>query len=429
MKATGSTSTVRNQRQELSHLYRRVRGATESICAPLAYEDCVVQSMPEASPTKWHLAHTSWFFETFVLRPHAPDYEMLEPRYEFLFNSYYNAVGVQFPRLQRGMLSRPTLEEVRAYRRHVDQGMAGFMEAAPERVLGIAAAVIELGLNHEEQHQELILTDLKHVLGSNPLAPAYRREAARSPRQGKSAGARWVDHAGGIVAIGHEETGFAFDNERPRHETLLRPFAIADRLVTCGEYVAFMQDGGYDRVELWLSDGWEACRRLGWKSPLYWQETESGWDHYTLDGMRPVDPEVPVCHVSYYEADAFARWRKARLPLETEWEAAAGESPLDGNLFEAGALHPIALATTPSASTLAQLFGDVWEWTSSPYVAYPGYAPPPGALGEYNGKFMCNQMVLRGASCVTPRRHVRRTYRNFFPPETRWQFSGIRLAR
>lgn len=410
----------------LLDVYRGVRAATEALCEPLTPEDCVVQSMPEASPIKWHLAHTSWFFETFILRKHAAGYAPLDRRYEVLFNSYYNGIGAQHPRPQRGLLSRPTVAEVLAYRRHVDAAMTALLEAASAHLATRLQPIVELGLNHEEQHQELILTDLKHLLSLNPLLPVYRAgavsDAAPLPLD-------WRAHTGGTVFLGHAGREFAFDNESPRHQVLLRPFEIATRLTTNSEYLAFMDDGGYERPELWLSDGWEASRRLGWKSPLYWRQHDGEWNLFTLAGERRLIAAEPVCHVSFYEADAFARWNGARLPLEAEWETAASDTSLRGNLLESGALHPVPLAERPAKPGIAQLFGDVWEWTASPYVAYPGYEPPPGAIGEYNGKFMCNQMVLRGASCATPGRHVRSTYRNFFPPEARWQFSGIRLAR
>lgn len=391
-------------------LYRAVRAATERLCEPLAVEDMVVQTMPDVSPTKWHLAHTSWFFEEFVLAKLA-GYRRFDERYQYLFNSYYEAVGERHPRPERGHLSRPTVAEIRAYRRHVDEQM----ERNWERVPG---DVVELGINHEEQHQELLLTDVKHVLATNPLRPAYR---TRAHRPVDAAQVRWLTFPGGLADVGDRGDAFAFDNERPRHRVLLRPFELQSRLVTTGEWLAFMQDRGYERAELWLSDGWDALHRFGWRAPLYWDDLEGAWHITTLSGRRGVDPAEPVCHVSHYEADAFARWAGARLPLETEWELAASSAPVTGNFVESGELHP--RPGTP------QWFGDAWEWTASAYLAWPGYAPAPGALGEYNGKFMSNRMVLRGGSCVSPLRHLRATYRNFFPPETRWQFSGVRLAR
>jgi ergothioneine biosynthesis protein EgtB len=405
----------------LAHLFRDSQSALEELARPLDPEDCVVQSMPEASPVKWHLAHVAWFFETFVLAPAGlPPHD---ERFRFLFNSYYEAVGARHPRPQRGLLSRPTLREVAAYRAHVAAGMEQVL-ASPGTAQRFAFAT-ELGVNHAEQHFELLLTDVKTVLAPNPLRPAYREE--RLPRGEVDAPLRFQPFAGGLVEVGHRGEGFAFDNEGPRHQVFLQPFALASRLVTCGEYLAFMADGGYRRPELWLSDGWAACQLRGWTSPLYWEACGDRWQVATLHGLREVDPLEPVCHVSFYEADAYARWAGARLPTEHEWELAAAAQPVEGNL--AGSIfHPRPLLQAPPPGRIAQLFGDVWEWTASPYVAYPGFAPFPGAFGEYNGKFMANQMVLRGGSCATPRRHMRATYRNFFHPDARWQFSGIRLA-
>jgi ergothioneine biosynthesis protein EgtB len=406
----------------LAERIRAVRAASEALCAPLAPEDMGLQSMPDASPVKWHLAHTTWFFEVFVLGPAGRP--AFDPRFEALFNSYYRALGEPFPRPQRGLLSRPALEEVRAWRRHVDVELA---ELAAELDAGDPlAARIELGLQHEQQHQELILTDLKHALAQNPLRPAYRSGAA-APAAAEAGPAGWVELPGGIAGIGHAGPGFAFDNEGPRHRRLLEPFALATRLVTNAEWLAFIDDGGYARPELWLSDGFDAVRREGWCAPLYWERDGTGWCHYTLDGMQPLEPAAPVCHVSHYEADAYARWAGARLPGEDEWELAAAAAPVEGNFAESGRLRPApAPASGPGAR---QLFGDAWEWTRSAYGPYPGYAPPPGALGEYNGKFMSGQLVLRGGSCASPRDHLRASYRNFFPPAARWQFSGVRLAR
>jgi ergothioneine biosynthesis protein EgtB len=403
-------------------LYRAVRETTERLCAPLAVEDYVVQAIPDASPARWHLAHTTWFFETFALESHLDGYRPLEPQYRHLFNSYYNAVGPQFPRLERGHLSRPTVAEVYAYRAHVDKAMADLLERqGPEPAL---AAIVTLGLHHEQQHQELILTDLKAAFGANPLAPAYHnREVPRDRRAGPL---EFVEIAGGLVTVGDDGSGFAFDNERPRHDVHLRSFRLASRLVTCGEYLEFMEAGGYDRPELWLSEGWATVQAQSWEAPQYWRRADGGWWLYTLSGAAPVDEQAPVSHVSYFEADAYARWRDRRLPTEQEWEHVAAGWPLDGHFQEAGIYQP--LPAPPAGGELVQLFGDVWEWTQSPYVAYPGFRPLDGGLGEYNGKFMVNQLVLRGGSCVTPRTHLRASYRNFFPPGARWQFSGIRLA-
>jgi len=404
-------------RDRLRDVYRTVRRATERLCEPLAVEDYVVQTIPDVSPTKWHLAHTTWFFEEFVLKRAVPGYQPLDERYTFLFNSYYEAVGRRHARPERGLLSRPTVEAVFQYRRHVDAGMERAFAQAP-------AEVVELGINHEEQHQELMLTDLKHVLATNPLRPVYR--PARERGLVEALPARWTAYDGGVVDVGEGGHGFAFDNERPRHRVYLQPYELQRRLVTCGEYLAFIDDGGYRQPQLWLSDGWEARQRGDWQAPLYWERSDGGWQVMTLAGLSALAPAEPVCHVSYYEADAFARWAGARLPLETEWEQCAAGAGLRGNLLDAGEIHP---RPASDDSEVTQLFGDVWEWTSSAYLPYPGYAPLPGALGEYNGKFMCNRLVLRGGSCATPARHLRATYRNFFPPDARWQFSGIRLAR
>jgi ergothioneine biosynthesis protein EgtB len=407
---------------DLAGRYQQIRRATERLCAPLSAEDCQVQSMDDASPTKWHLAHTSWFFETFVLEPEAPDYRPFHPEFRVLFNSYYQAVGAQHPRPQRGLLSRPTLEEVYAYRTYVDEHVLQVLLRSPAPA---CAAVIELGLQHEQQHQELILTDIKHLLAGNPLRPAYREPLAPAGEAATALG--WKRFPEQLAAIGHDGAGFAFDNERPRHRAFVAAFDLATRAVTAGEFLGFIADRGYQRPELWLSDGWNAVRAKGWAAPLYWELRDDTWGLMTLRGMRPVDPNEPVCHVSFYEADAYARWAGARLPTEAEWEIAARESAIDGNFVESERLHPAP--STSFNGGPAQLFGDVWEWTQSAYAPYPGYQPPAGVLGEYNGKFMCNQLVLRGGSCVTPRSHMRATYRNFFPPDARWQFSGIRLAR
>jgi ergothioneine biosynthesis protein EgtB len=403
----------------LAH-YEEVRAQTERLCDPLSAEDQGVQSMPEASPVKWHLAHTTWFFETFVLVS-LPAYRPFHPRFAYLFNSYYNSIGQRVPRHQRGLLSRPTVSEVHDYRAHVDEQMRALLEAPSDQV----EALTVLGLNHEQQHQELLLTDVKHAFSCNPLRPAYRERPA--PRgTTSSAPMTWWAHPGGLVRIGHDGEGFSYDNEGPRHHVHLTPFRLSSRLVTAGEYLAFIDAGGYTHPEWWLSDGWDACRAKGWQAPLYWEYEGSGWRHLTLNGMRPVAPEEPICHISYYEADAFARWAGARLPTEAEWESAAEQCPLTGSFLEADRGHP---AAAEPGAWLAQMFGEVWQWTSSPYVAYPGYRPAEGALGEYNAKFMCNQMVLRGGSCATPRSHFRRSYRNFFPPDARWQFTGLRLAQ
>jgi len=412
---------------ELRELFRRVRAATRALAAPLTAEDQVVQSMPDVSPTKWHLAHTSWFFETFVLVPARPAYRPIDPRYAYLFNSYYNAVGDPYPRARRGLVSRPTVAEVIAYRDHVDREMEAFFDESSSSKRTALADIVLVGINHEEQHQELIVTDIKHVLSQSPMRPVYRTRV-QAPRAGPRA-LTFASFSGGVLEVGHGGAGFSFDNERPRHREYLEPFELARRLVTCGEYLEFMQDGGYERPELWLSEGWQTRTTEGWDAPLYWERAGAGWTEMTLSGLRPVDPLEPVCHVSLFEADAYATWAKARLPREAEWEVAAASAAASGNFVESAAFHPLPLADLPADGSVAQLFGDVWEWTSSPYVAYPGFRPFAGELGEYNGKFMCNQIVLRGGSCATPIRHIRATYRNFFPPSARWQFSGIRLAR
>ncbi len=418
-----TTDAIPPTAANLVEAFRAVRRQTETLAEPLEPEDFVVQSMPDASPVKWHLAHTTWFFETFLLSAAVPGYLPRFPQYNFLFNSYYNTIGERIARDRRGLLSRPTIREVRSYREEVDGRMEDWLGSLDETGLAAHAAVVTLGLHHEQQHQELILTDLKHAFAGNPLRPIYRE---REPDPGRDAVALgWTSHDEGVQSIGHEGGGFAFDNESPRHRTYLQAFYLADRPSSNGEYLAFLADGGYERPEFWLSDGWAARKANGWNAPLYWEKSGDGWATMTLAGMTEVRPDEPVTHLSFYEADAFARWSKARLPTEAEWEVASRGAPIEGNFVESGRYHP----APAMRDGLSQLFGDVWEWTQSPYTAYPGYRPAAGALGEYNGKFMCNQMVLRGGSCATPRTHIRPTYRNFFGPEARWQFSGVRLAR
>jgi ergothioneine biosynthesis protein EgtB len=393
--------------------YARVRAHTETLAAPLSAEDQVAQSMPDASPTKWHRAHTTWFFDTFVLQP-AGVKGVAPPAYSLLFNSYYNAVGEQYHRPSRGLLTRPSHHEVTRYRAEVDGAMARLFERGLSEELG---ARVEIGLHHEQQHQELILTDIKHLLSLNPLEPAYAPEPAASAASAPSM--RWKQHEGGIVSIGAEPGRFHFDNEGPRHDALLRPFEIAQRLVSNVEYLEFMEDGGYRRPELWLSEGWQTVQEQGWRAPFYWREDADGWTEHTLHGRRRIVDHQPVLHVSYYEADAYARWADARLPTEQEWEATTANpepGPLSGR---PPVVHPTSLS----------LYGSAWQWTSSSYAAYPGYRPASGAIGEYNGKFMCSQYVLRGSSCATPAGHARRSYRNFFPPDAQWQLTGIRLAK
>jgi ergothioneine biosynthesis protein EgtB len=386
--------------------YAAVRAQTETLAAPLSAEDCALQSMPDASPVKWHLGHTSWFFETFVLGG-----DPWRQEFRVLFNSYYHGVGERHPRLERGLLSRPSLEEVRAYRASVDERMQALFRSHAWRE---RAALIELGLNHEQQHQELILTDVKHLFSRNPLFPSYGKREFSS---GNSSPMGWRGFPAGVREIGHDGTGFAFDNEQPRHRVFAAAFELADRLVTNGEFRSFIEDGGYRRAELWLSEGFELSRAQGWNAPLYWRDGAE----FTLHGLRAIDPAEAVVHVSYFEADAYARWAGARLPTEAEWEIAAQGEPLAGNLLDSGRLHP---AGGPSPA-----FGDAWQWTASAYAPYPGFRAASGAVGEYNGKFMVNQYVLRGGSCATPASHLRASYRNFFPAAARWQFSGIRLAR
>jgi ergothioneine biosynthesis protein EgtB len=378
-----------------------VRDLTERLAAPLGAEDQTVQSMPDVSPTKWHRAHTTWFFETFVLGPgHRP----YDDRFAFLFNSYYEAVGPRHARPERGLITRPGIAEVAAYREYVDAAMRQLLE---RELAPTTAALVELGLHHEQQHQELLVMDIQHVFSCSPLQPAYGPLPWPTPRPARGDG--WLEHAGGIVEIGHSGEGFGFDNEGPRHEVLLRPFRIAPSLVTCGEWCAFIDDGGYHRPELWMSDGWQTVRSGAWEAPLYWSRDGDRWLRFGLDGCRPVDADAPVLHVSWYEADAFARWRGARLPTEAEWEVAAPD------VTEAGA-------------SAGGWYGHAWQWTASPYGPYPGFRPAVGAVGEYNGKFMVNQLVLRGSALATPPGHARRTYRNFFPPHARWMFAGVRLA-
>jgi len=411
-------------REILTAGYTAVRRASEMLCEPLAREDYGLQAMPDTSPPKWHLAHTTWFFETFLLKPFMSGYRAFHPQFEYLFNSYYEQVGAQFPRPQRGLLSRPTVDEVYRYRAHVDAAMAALLADTGRKDRPEIAARATLGCHHEEQHQELLLTDIKYGLAVNPLRPAYHAGLPSAP-DGAPTAPGWIEYAGGEREIGHAGEGFAFDNESPRHRVLLTPHALASRLVTNGEYLEFIEAGGYRRSEYWLSDGWRALRERQWQTPLYWEKIEGRWWQFTLGGMQRLDESGPVCHVSYYEADAYARWAGKRLPTEAEWEAAAQQQNVHGNLREAGYLHPIP--ALPGAQP-AQLFGDVWEWTGSAYAPYPGYRAASGALGEYNGKFMVNQMVLRGGSCVTPSAHMRASYRNFFYPADRWQFSGIRLT-
>jgi len=406
--------------------YKQVRSFTEQLCEPLATEDYVIQSMPDVSPAKWHLAHVTWFWETFVLSPALSGYQSLHPQYAYLFNSYYNTLGERHCRPKRGLISRPTVKETYEYRRYVDEHMLGLLEKLDGRQLAELTPIMTLGLHHEQQHQELIVTDIKHVLSCNPLYPVYlpRARAASSvpPME-------WISFPEGVYWVGYEGNGFCFDNEGPRHRQFVQPFQLASRLVTNGEYLEFMQDGGYENPLLWLSEGWGKVRAEEWKAPLYWENIDGRWMVMTLSGLREVDKAEPVCHVSYYEADAYARWAEARLPTEAEWEVAAQDVPVEGNFVESGLFHPAPLNVATAGGKLAQMYGDVWEWTQSSYSPYPGFRPAAGAVGEYNGKFMCNQYVLRGGSCATSLSHIRPTYRNFFPADAQWQFMGIRLAQ
>ena len=435
----GATSPANVCRTTLAARFEQVRAATEELVAPLSSEDASLQSMSDASPAKWHLAHTSWFFETFILERFEPAFKPFNPAYRVLFNSYYNAVGDKHLRSERGLISRPGLDEVLAYRHHVTariENLLRELEASdPEFV-----ALMWLGCNHEEQHQELILTDLKHLLSKNPLKPAYQNRWPLTPIQGRKP--RWVVYPGGLIEIGRDANphtaAFAFDNEGPRHNVFVEPFELAAYPVTHGDFAAFIAASGYARSEFWLSMGWDWVQANRIAAPLYWELRENQWHTFTLHGMVPIDAHTPICHINYFEADAFARWAQAsgqsqwkgaRLPREAEWEHAACTAEIEGNFLGSRALHPLALRDEKVSPHPAQLFGDVWEWTQSAYLPYPRFQVAEGAVGEYNGKFMCNQFVLRGGSCATPQQHIRATYRNFFPPEARWQFSGLRLAR
>lgn len=412
------------QRNALTVRYKQVRRVSETICRPLEIEDYGVQGMVNTSPPRWHLAHTTWFFETFLLKPYLPGYTAFHPQFESLFNSYYETLGAPFPRSLRGVLSRPTTEEIYSYRAHIDTALLELIDDVHGSPWDEVAARIVLGCHHEEQHQELMLTDIKYNFSLNPLRSSYRTDLLKVLIEA-AVPLNWTPRLDGIYTIGARAKGFAFDNERPRHCIYLDSHLLATRLVTNGEYLEFIAAGGYQQAALWLADGWHIVREQNWQAPLYWQCIEGAWWQFTLSGMQPIIEAAPVCHVSYYEADAYARFRGARLPTEQEWEVAAVLQSATGNFREAGFLHP---QPTTQQTRITQMFGDAWEWTSSAYIPYPGYRALAGTLGEYNGKFMANQMVLRGGSCVTPAGHVRATYRNFFYPHDRWQFSGIRLA-
>jgi ergothioneine biosynthesis protein EgtB len=432
--------------EQLLARFRQIRNFTSGLCVNLEPEDYVVQSMPDVSPTKWHLAHTTWFFETFILKKWVPGYRPEIPEYAFLFNSYYNAAGAMHRRDLRGLISRPTVKEAQRYRSSIDSHIGDLLLNTDEKLLDEIEPILVLGMHHEQQHQELLLTDIKHVFAQNPLYPAFRRRNIENdPAQ--ILPIRFIEFERATVEIGADGRGFAYDNESPRHQALVPAFSLASRPVTNGEYIAFIEDNGYARAEFWLSLGWMTVNEQRWNAPLYWTKRDGAWWNFTLSGLRPVDQSEPVTHVSYFEADAYANWAGARLPTEFEWERAALNSSIEGNFVETELFHPTPGPVTSASSAgaltkadvsaerpeqhrqLVQMFGDVWEWTRSAYSPYPGYRAGPGALGEYNGKFMCNQYVLRGGSCATSRTHIRRTYRNFFQPEKRWQFTGIRLAR
>ncbi len=429
MKNATPKASPLGRQSSLGERYASVRQASLALAAPLSAEDCQVQSMPDASPTKWHLAHITWFFETFLLERFEPAFKPFDPAFRVLFNSYYQGVGEQFPRARRGLVTRPTLADVKRYRGHVDERMLALIDARQ----GDAEleALVALGLQHEQQHQELILTDIKHALACNPASAAYARRWPMAQVQPRPI--RWFGHEGGLIEMGHDaalDGAFCFDNETPRHRAFAAPFEIASRPATYGDFLAFVDDDGYTRPELWLSMGWDWIQAGRRGAPLYWLRDGSRWMSHTLQGTVEIDPNTPVCHLSYFEADAFARWSGARLPTELEWEHAARalRGPIVGNFADRGAFHPMP-QTAPLGDEPVQMFGDVWEWTQSAYLGYPRYRPLEGLVGEYNGKFMCNQFVLRGGSCATPAGHVRASYRNFFPPDAQWQFSGLRLAR
>lgn len=412
-------------RKDLKQKFNRVRSFTEKLTDPLEVEDFIVQVVTHASPAKWHLAHTSWFFEAFLLEKATNDYETLHPQYSYLFNSYYLQTGEPHCRDKRGNLSRPTVKEVFEYREYVDNRMIDFMENSPDDLFQEWAEVIEIGLNHEQQHQELLITDLKYMFAQNPLYPVYiDRKQPEAPEPGKL---QWSSFEEGVYEVGHSGDDFGYDNEFSRHKTYIQNFELANRLVTNREYLEFIENGGYTESKWWLDEGFATVEKENWKAPLYWIEKDGQWYYYTLNGIRKIDLNEPVTHVSYFEADAYARWAGARLPTEQEWEVASIDVEINGNFVENEYFHPTA--ADPEAEGLQQMFGNVWEWTQSSYSPYPGYKPLPGALGEYNGKFMCNQYVLRGGSCATSESHIRKTYRNFFHPHEQWQFMGIRLAR
>lgn len=418
-------SEIAEVKKKIKRRYDEVRDATEQLTLPLEIEDFVIQAMENTSPTKWHLAHTSWFFETFILKKAIDDFDSLHPQYSYIFNSYYVQTGDPHCRDKRGNLSRPTVKKVFEYRKYVDQKMHEFIEGLSDEGLEEWLPVIEVGLHHEQQHQELMVTDLKYMFGQNPLYPIYIE--TRRPKIESLPEINWISFDEGLYSVGHEGGSFGYDNEFPAHKTYLQDFEIADRLITNGEFIEFIEDGGYKDPKWWLDEGFATVKEEEWEWPLYWVKRNGEWYHFTLSGLEKLDPNEPVCHVSYFEADAYARWAGFRLPTEEEWEVAARDVPLEGNFVEKEHYHPASVKTEEEG--LKQMFGDVWQWTKSSYTAYPGFEPFPGKLGEYNGKFMVNQYVLRGGSCATPESHFRRTYRNFFHTDARWQFTGIRLAK
>lgn len=427
LENVSATVLVPGIHQTLSEYYTIVRQQTERLCRPLEIDDFNIQTMPDVSPTKWHLAHVSWFFETFLLIPYLKNYQPYHPKFGYLFNSYYETVGTFHPRPKRGQLSRPTVEEIFRYRTYVDNHMHALLEQSNHPQFSSIAFRSVVGINHEQQHQELMLTDIKHVFASNSLKPAYQNTTMQN--HAKAIPHSWLEFDGGLKDIGNKGDAFCYDNELPVHKVYVNPFKLSNRLVSNGEYLEFIEAGGYREAKYWLADAWYIIKNQQWQAPLYWEKMDNQWWHMTLNGFQAVDESVPVCHVSYYEADAFARWKQKRLPLEHEWEVAAEQLPIRGNMVDSGILHPVANCSNNAPDCkLQQMFGDVWEWTQSPYTPYPGYKPLAGALGEYNGKFMSSQMVLRGGSCITPPGHIRPSYRNFFYPKDQWQFSGFRLA-
>lgn len=424
MREQGRKELRQHREKQILERYRAIRGITEELCAPLEPEDYIIQSGPDVSPPKWHLAHTTWFFETFILKKYMNKYSEFDRNFGFLYNSYYESVGPFYPRPNRGLLSRPSSKIIMDYRKHVDHAMEECLDGAGNQRDTISF-LIEVGLNHEQQHQELLLMDIKQNFSLNPSYYPYAE--ARKYSRNRPEKLKWLRVEGGMMTFGTSGTSFAFDNETPEHRQYLNTFEIADRPVTNGEFLEFMKDGGYERPEYWLSDGWSHVRKVGWNSPAYWIQSEGNWNEFKLSGLKELDPDEPVCHISFYEADAYARWAGFRLPTEYEWEAAAKtfQQGGAGNFLDNGILHPSA----HYEGKIKKMFGDVWEWTASAYLPYPGFKPLEGSLGEYNGKFMSGQMVLRGGSCLTPKDHIRKSYRNFFAPDRRWPVTGLRLAR